>query len=75
MPKRCGIFLCSFLPGNGLDRDCEMLYILVNEIYNIKSRISKSGKKGGYHEKQYDVVIIGAGVGAAPLHANFRATN
>ena len=39
-----------------------MLYILVNEIYNIKSRISKSGRKVDTMKKQYDVVIIGAGV-------------
>lgn len=38
-----------------------MLYILVNEIYNIKPDL-QIRKKGGYHEKQYDVVIIGAGV-------------
>lgn len=35
--KRCGIFFVQFFAWKRLDRDYEMLYILVNEIYNIKA--------------------------------------
>ena len=61
MPKDAAFF-CAVFCRKRLDRDHEMLYILVNEIYNTKSRISKSGRKVDTMKKQYDVVIIGAGV-------------
>ncbi len=52
-----------------------MLYILINEIYIHKSRISKSGRKVDYHEKNIRCGHHRCGVSwAAPLHANFRAT-